>query len=76
MALSSCIRCNGSQFELRERRDIANANYAMFLVQCASCGGVVGATPFYDPGITAVTVKDGIKKIAQHLNVYLGPDFD
>ena len=42
MASSSCIKCGGFSFELREAK-VAKASYKIYFVQCTSCGGVVNA---------------------------------
>lgn len=41
MAISKCIKCGGSRFELQEVEP-AGANFKYYFVQCARCGGVVG----------------------------------
>ena len=67
MAISKCIKCGGTIFELREA-NIQNARYKMYFVQCSSCGGVVGAIPFYDPGIEAHQVNEKIDKVKSALD--------
>ena len=41
MALSTCIKCGGSSFEMKEATPRGSAFVLMF-VQCSSCGGVIG----------------------------------
>lgn len=45
MATSTCMKCNGTTFEMVEREPRHSA-YKLMFIQCASCGGVVGVTEF------------------------------
>jgi excinuclease UvrABC ATPase subunit len=49
MAYSTCVKCGGTSFELKEAH-IANVNFKQNFVQCSSCGGVVGVIPHDDVG--------------------------
>ena len=49
MALSTCIKCGHSLFEVREVTPISS-NFRLNFIQCASCGGVVGVIDFYNIG--------------------------
>jgi hypothetical protein len=41
MAMSTCVKCEGNAFELKEV--VPNgSNFKFYFVQCSSCGGVVG----------------------------------
>lgn len=49
MALSStCIKCGGTSFELKVQDKIKGARFKYSFIQCASCGGVVGVTEFFN----------------------------
>ncbi|ANI16644.1 hypothetical protein A9C11_22910 [Pseudomonas citronellolis] len=41
MAISKCIKCDSSQFELKQA-SISGCRFIMNFVQCSHCGGVVG----------------------------------
>jgi len=41
MAASTCVKCGGTSFELKET-DIAGTPWNLYFVQCSQCGGVVG----------------------------------
>ena len=43
MAASSCVRCGKNIFEMVDVSNIINATHPVTFIQCASCGGVVGA---------------------------------
>jgi hypothetical protein len=45
MALSKCIKCDGTLFEMVEKEP-RNAAFKVNFIQCASCGGVVGVTEY------------------------------
>jgi hypothetical protein len=49
MAVSTCIKCGGSVFETKEMQP-QNSNFKLNFIQCASCGGVVGVTDYYNIG--------------------------
>ncbi|MFK3815063.1 hypothetical protein ACI2KG_00380 [Pseudomonas sp. NPDC089407] len=41
MAASKCIKCDSPRFEIK-KANITGANFIMYFIQCAGCGGVVG----------------------------------
>ena len=45
MAVSTCVKCGSSSFEMVEPK-IKTAAYRLYFIQCASCGGVVGVQEF------------------------------
>ncbi|MFC3228766.1 hypothetical protein ACFOGJ_16095 [Marinibaculum pumilum] len=59
MPASCCGRCGGEGFEVVEGRP-AGAHFRIALVQCASCGAVVGAMP-------AVNVEDQLRQMDRKL---------
>jgi predicted nucleic-acid-binding Zn-ribbon protein len=61
MAISTCVKCDGKRFEVKEA-SLTGSNFKYYFVQCASCGGVVGVTEFYNIGAL-------LKKVASKLGV-------
>jgi hypothetical protein len=61
MATSTCIKCGGTRFEVRENTPRDSAFKLMF-VQCAACGGVVGVQEYYNIG-------GMLQKLAKKLNL-------
>lgn len=49
MALSTCVKCGRSGFELREATPSGSA-FIHYFLQCSSCGGVVGMTEYNNVG--------------------------
>jgi predicted nucleic-acid-binding Zn-ribbon protein len=39
MATSTCIKCSGTSFEVKEQSP-KHSNYKIMFIQCSSCGGV------------------------------------
>jgi len=64
MALSTCIKCGSSSFELKEAPSVNGARFKYHFVQCNSCGGVVGVLEYNNIGLT-------LEKLAQKLGVDL-----
>lgn len=62
MAMSTCVKCGNHSFEIVQK-DLVGSRFKMNLVQCNSCGGVVGVTSYYDPGVTANLVKEQVEKL-------------
>jgi hypothetical protein len=52
-----CIKCGGSRFEVLERT-IINAKFPINLVQCADCGGVVGALETHNAGRLVIALAE------------------
>lgn len=73
MALSTCSECKSTIFEVKENTP-ATSNYKLLFVQCASCGTVVGVMDYYNIGHMLHKQNTAIKKIAQHLNIYVDLD--
>jgi hypothetical protein len=63
MATSTCVKCEGKRFEIKEVSP-NGATFKYYFIQCASCGGVVGVTDFYNIGAA-------LKKLATKLGVSL-----
>lgn len=41
MAQSTCVKCGGHSFELKEQEP-ARSNFKYNFIQCSGCGGVAG----------------------------------
>lgn len=61
MATSTCPKCDGTTFEMKEGK-VTGSNFRIMFVQCRSCGAVVGATEF-------VNVPSMLQKLARKLGV-------
>ena len=61
MAMSTCVKCDNHIFETVVKEP-TNSHFKLIFVQCASCGGVVGVTEFYNTG-------ELVTKLAKKLNV-------
>ena len=48
MATSTCPKCSGITFEMKEAERIKGNAYRMMFIQCASCGAVVGTADFFN----------------------------
>jgi predicted nucleic-acid-binding Zn-ribbon protein len=65
MALTStCVKCGNTSFEVKEVSP-NGSNFKLIFVQCASCGGVVGVTEYFNIGakIEALAKKLGLGDI-------------
>lgn len=60
MALSKCVKCENTSFEIRLAEPSGTYGKVKF-VQCSNCGTVAGALDIY--------VYDALKKIAARLGV-------
>lgn len=49
MAISKCIKCDNTRFELKEATP-NGSNFTYQFVQCTKCGGVIGVVDFYNIG--------------------------
>jgi hypothetical protein len=63
MAVSSCIRCGGTVFEVVDAEP-KDSKFKLEFVQCASCGGVVGV-------MEDVNIGSYLRKLARELNIDL-----
>ena len=57
MAQSTCIKCGGTRFETQEK-DLINATFKINLVQCADCGGVIGALEYHNAGLLVMALAE------------------
>jgi hypothetical protein len=63
MAQSMCVACRGTIFEVRAATPQLT-NVRLFFVQCASCGGVVGATEYEHIGSMLSQQNEALRRIA------------
>ncbi len=68
MARSTCMKCDGSRFELAEYTP-TSSKFKFQFVQCSSCGGVVGAMDFMNVGAMLEDQNVALKVIAAALRV-------
>jgi transcription initiation factor IIE alpha subunit len=66
MALSACVKCNGSMFELMEQSPLRGAHKVQF-VQCIKCGTPVGVLEYYDSGALLKKQEATIGDLKQQL---------
>jgi len=61
MAMSTCAKCGGHFFEMKENEPTGSQFKIMF-IQCSGCGGVVGVTEYFNIGskLLAIEKKLGI----------------
>jgi hypothetical protein len=60
MALSTCVKCGNTLFEVVEKEP-AQSNFKLMFVQCNSCGGVVGVVEFYNVGGLITKLAEALK---------------
>ncbi len=66
MASSTCIKCGGHLFEIKQIEPIGSA-YKLHLVQCATCGGPVGTQDYFNLGSLLVDQEKMIKALSTRL---------
>ncbi len=57
MAISSCIKCGETEFEVVQVQPAGSSSKLNF-VQCSQCGGVVGVLDFYNVGETLCVLAE------------------
>ena len=72
MATSKCVKCGGSTFELAAPSQPQGSNVKVCLIQCNTCGGVVGAMSTKDIHQTVKEESDKIKAAIQDLTSFIG----
>ncbi len=68
MALSTCVRCGSSSFELVDA-NVTKAAFKLYFVQCSACGGVVAVQEYNNLGALLVSQNVALTRIAAALNV-------
>jgi hypothetical protein len=71
MARSTCVKCDGNTFEGVVNRHIRGLDFAMVMIQCTSCGGVVGVTEYYSVGHIQQRQNEALKSIARAVNAHV-----
>jgi hypothetical protein len=66
MAISKCIKCSGTRFEMVEHIP-SGSSFKQSFVQCSSCGGVIGVTGYYDAGVLANNQSAKLDTMQKHL---------
>ncbi len=61
MATSSCPKCDGTTFEMKEGK-VEKSVFRLMFVQCKSCGAVVGVTEYFN-------TSGMLQKLAKKLGV-------
>ena len=62
MATSTCMKCGSSSFEIKENSP-KSSRFKLMFVQCASCGGVIGAMDYMNIGAELQDVKNAIERV-------------
>ena len=62
MAISTCVKCGGMHFEMKENTP-STSRYKLLFVQCSNCGGVVGVVDFHNIGDLLHRVLDKVKNL-------------
>ena len=68
MAESTCVKCGAKRFEMAQNQP-AGSKVKVFFVQCAACGGVVGAMDLYAVGDIVKRTAATVKLIAERLEI-------
>lgn len=74
MAISTCLRCNGTIFETNEYTP-KGSNFKQNFIQCSACGGVAGVVGYYDSGVilkrqeaTLGEIQDSLRKLKRDVD--------
>jgi hypothetical protein len=73
MAASTCVKCGNDSFEAVEAMP-AGSEHPVTLVQCASCGGVVGVHDGIEAGRLTRQQNTAIHKLARQFGMSLELD--
>jgi hydrogenase maturation factor HypF (carbamoyltransferase family) len=66
MAFSVCVKCGSTFFEVVEGAP-KNSQYKLIFVQCSSCGSVINAMPYFDPGYLSKRNQEELENIKNQL---------
>ncbi len=63
MAMSKCIKCDSTHFELVVKDGISGSKYKICFIQCSNCGGVVGTMDYMSIGaaLDKIAAKIGVR---------------
>jgi uncharacterized Zn finger protein len=64
MAIPRCPKCDSTTFEMQELPKIKNANFRHQVLNCTSCGAIVGTFELFN-------VNFRLNKLAEKLNIDL-----
>jgi hypothetical protein len=67
MAISTCPKCNHSNFETQETSP-NKSNFKLIFVQCSACGCVVGVMEYYNIGARISELEKKIDCIANEVH--------
>ena len=62
MAQSTCVKCSGVRFEMKEAPHVVGTDLRWFLLQCTDCGGVAGVVDFF-PNTALLKRLERIEKV-------------
>jgi hypothetical protein len=62
------VKCGDLSFELVEAA-VADAEYSLYFVQCAMCGGVVGVQEFNNIGAMLAEQNEALRRIGRALSI-------
>jgi hypothetical protein len=68
MATSTCVKCDGTSFEVKEAK-LKGSAYRMYFIQCSSCGGALGVQEYFNTGAMLDKQNKAIKAIARAVGV-------
>lgn len=57
MAMSTCVRCGNSHFEMVEQTP-SGSEYVLEFIQCSKCGGVAGILDYHNVGELVLRLAD------------------
>ncbi len=67
MATSTCPKCEGTSFEVKQTAP-SGSNFYLWLVQCSSCGAVVSSHEADNIGALLEAHKKSLGKIEERLS--------
>jgi hypothetical protein len=65
MARSTCVKCDGTTFEVAEVLPLGSS-YCLLAIQCTACGGVVGVTEKQNVAALITYLADALGKHLPH----------
>jgi hypothetical protein len=71
VATSKCFNCGNTGFEMKENAP-NNSAFRLMLLQCSSCGVVVGAMDGYNIGSLLLRQNEALRKIGLQVGVNTG----
>ena len=62
MATTTCVKCGGTSFELKETI-LAGLPWKLYFVQCSQCGGAVGVLDDQNIGVMLRQRNEALRQI-------------